>query len=272
MLTVTDLTVCRGGRPVLENVSFSLPAGQLTAVLGLNGAGKTTLLKAILGFCPKAGGSVTAEGRPLDRMSPADRAKKLAYVPQIYDGGFHYPVEEFVSLGVTAYLGAFSQPGRDSLERAEKILRSLDCEHLLGRSMEKLSGGERRMAYLARAIMQDADFLLLDEPVSSLDFSRQHQFLSALRRYIARRQAGCLVTIHAPELAYTYGDRILIFHEKRLLADLRREEPDFCGRLARTLGQLYGPALRVGFQEDGLVLGWREEAVPPDIFDISPQE
>ena len=67
MLTVTDLTVCRGGRPVLENVSFSLPAGQLTAVLGLNGAGKTTLLKAILGFCPKAGGSVTAEGR--DRKS-----------------------------------------------------------------------------------------------------------------------------------------------------------------------------------------------------------
>ena len=162
-------------------------------------------------------------------------------------------------MGVTAYLGAFSRPGPDCLRQAEEILRSLDCGHLLGRSMERLSGGERRMAYLARAILQDADFLLLDEPVSSLDFSRQHLFLSQLRRYINRRQAGCLLTIHAPELAYAYGDRILIFHERKLAADLRRGEPDFDCRLEGALRQIYGPALRVSFQDGGLVLGWRGE-------------
>ena len=155
MLTVDHLSVRLGGRPVLEDISFALPTGQLTAVLGLNGAGKTTLLKAVLGFCPRSGGTVSVDGRSLDQMHPADRAKRLSYVPQRYDGGFRYPVEEFVSMGVTAYLGAFSQPGRDSLERAKDILVSLDCGHLLGRSMEKLSGGEQRMAYLARAILQN---------------------------------------------------------------------------------------------------------------------
>ena len=111
MLRVDHLTVCRGGRLVLDDVGFALEPGQMTAVLGLNGAGKTTLLKAVLGFLPRRAGEITADGQPLDRLSPADRAKKLAYVPQRYDGGFRYRTEDFVSMGATAYLGAFSRPG-----------------------------------------------------------------------------------------------------------------------------------------------------------------
>ena len=95
-------------------------------------------------------------GVPLARMSPAERARRLAYVPQSYDGGFRYTIEEFVSMGVTAYLGAFSRPGRDSLRRAEEVLIRLDGRGLIGRDMDRLSGGERRIAYLARAVMQDA--------------------------------------------------------------------------------------------------------------------
>lgn len=256
MLTVEQLTVRRGGRTVLENISFSLAAGQVTAVLGLNGAGKTTLLKAILGFVPRQAGEITADGRPLDRLSPADRAKKLAYVPQTYDGGFHHRVEDFVSMGVTAYLGAFSQPGREDLRRASDMLRQLNCGHLVGRSMARLSGGERRMAYLARAMMQDAGCLLLDEPVSSLDLSRQHLFLRRLGRYVQQRRAGCLATIHAPELAYAYAPRIMIVHQGRILLDLRREEPGFEEALAQGLGTMYGPGLRTDFRDGLLALGW----------------
>lgn len=256
MLNVEGLTVNRGGRRVLEDVSFALPPGQLTAVLGLNGAGKTTLLKAILGFCSRAGGRLTADGCELDRLSPADRAQKLAYVPQRYDGGFRYCVEEFVSMGVTAYLGAFAQPGRDSLSRAEEILSGLGCGHLIGRSMDRLSGGECRMAYLARAILQDASYLLLDEPVSGLDFSRQHAFLNRLRRHVEERRAGCLLTIHSPELAYAYAGRILILHENRLLLDAERSDPMFQEKLVAALRQVYGSALRVRFADGALWLGW----------------
>jgi len=258
MLNVERLTVRRGGRTVLEVVSFSLSPGELTAVLGLNGTGKTTLLKAILGFLPRQGGSITADGQSLNRMSSSNRARKLAYVPQLYDGGFSHRVEDFVAMGVTAYLGIFSQPGRDDLLRAEGILRELDCGHLIGRSMTKLSGGEQRMAYLARAMMQDADYLLMDEPVSSLDLSRQHGFLGSLRRYIRRGRAGCLLTIHSPELAFAYADRVLILHSHQVLLDASRAQEDFVPRLGAALEVLYGPALRWSVRDGALVLGWAE--------------
>lgn len=259
MLNVSHLTVFRGGQPVLEDVSFTLLPGEVTAVLGLNGAGKTTLLKAILGFCPRRSGTLTADGQPLDRLSPSDRAKKLAYAPQKGDGGFRFPVEEFVSMGVTAYLGAFARPGRDSLRRAEEILASLGCGHLVGRAMDRLSGGEQRMAYLARAMLQDAGCLLLDEPVSSLDLSRQHVFLSSLRQYIHDREKACLLTIHSPQLACAYADRILILHEKKLLLDVRPSDSEFAETLSGGLRQIYGPTLRVSFPDGALALGWRAE-------------
>ena len=256
MLSVENLTVYRGGRLVLDHVSFTLNPGEVTAVLGLNGAGKTTLLKAILGFLPRQGGTLTEDGKPLDQLSPAERAKKLAYVPQRYDGGFRYTAEDFVSMGATAYLGAFSQPGRKELARAEELLRGLDCGHLIGRPMDKLSGGECRMAYLARAVMQDADYLLLDEPASSLDLSRQHGFLGRLRDYVHRRRAGCLLTIHAPELAYTYANRVLILHDHRILMDEARDAANFDETLGQALRTLYGSALRVDTLDGALVLGW----------------
>lgn len=259
MLKVEHLTVCRDSHPVLRDVSFTLEGGQTAAVLGLNGAGKTTLLKALLGFIPKAEGSAEADGRALWRLSPADRAKKLAYVPQRYDGGFRFRTEDFVSMGATAYLGAFSRPGRDELDRARRILADLGCASLIGRAMDRLSGGEQRMAYLARAVMQDAAYLLLDEPVSSLDFSRQHVFLGHLRRYVRERQSGCLITLHAPELAYAYADRFLILHEGRLLLDLSREDGNFHSKLDAALHTLYGPALRTCFRDGALILGWADE-------------
>ncbi|MCM1441773.1 MAG: ABC transporter ATP-binding protein, partial [Roseburia sp.] len=167
-------------------------------------------------------------------------------------------VEDFVSMGVTAYLGAFSQPGQDDLRRAEGILRDLNCGHLVGRSMAKLSGGEQRMAYLARAVMQDADCLLLDEPVSALDLSRQHGFLGSLRRYVRSRQAGCLLTIHSPELAYAYAGRVLVLHNRQILLDALRDSADFDAQLSQALRTVYGPALRVSVLGGALVLGWDE--------------
>lgn len=256
MLSVEGLTVCRGGRLVLDGVSFALRPGEVTAVLGLNGAGKTTLIKAVLGFIPRQGGRLTADGQALDKLSPSARARKLAYVPQSDEGGVSYRTEDFVSMGATASLGAFARPGREELRRAQDILRALSCGSLIGRSMAALSGGERRMAYLARAVMQDAAYLLLDEPAASLDFSRQHSFLGSLRGYVRRRGAGCLLSVHAPELAYAYADRLLVLHDRRVLLDAGRDGARFEEELARALRTLYGPALRMEVWKGGLALGW----------------
>lgn len=256
MLEIRGLTVCRGKRLILENVSLSLPAGQLAGVLGLNGAGKTTLLHAILGFCPTVSGTIEVDGQPVKKLSAAARAKKISYVPQNYQGGFRFSVEEFVSMGVTAYLGAFSQPGKDSLTKAEAILERLGCPHLLGRSMDTLSGGEGRMAYLARAILQDSPYLLLDEPVDSLDFARQHGFLTSLREYTGEKGAGCLMTIHDPGLAYRYCDRLILIHRGGVLADIPIGGDGAQEALAENLKLLYGGQTQAEFYHGGLVMEW----------------
>lgn len=258
MLEIRGLTVRRGKRFVLENVSLSLPAGQLAGVLGLNGAGKTTLLHAILGFCPTVSGAIEVDGQPVKKLSAAARAKKISYVPQSYQGGFRFSVEEFVSMGATAYLGAFSQPGKDSLAKAAAILERLGCPHLLGRGMDTLSGGEGRMAYLARAVMQDAPYLLLDEPVDSLDFARQHGFLTSLWEYTGEKGAGCLMTIHDPELAYRYCDRLILIHNGGLLADISLGESGAPEALAEELKRLYGSQTRAEFYHGGLVMEWEQ--------------
>lgn len=253
MLEIRELTVCRGKRQILTNVSLSLSPGELVGVLGLNGAGKTTLLHTILGFCPFASGSVEVDDQPLVSLPAAERAKRLSYVPQSCQSGLRFLVEEFVSMGATARLGVFSRPGRESLDKAKAILAGLDCTHLLGRRMDTLSGGERRMVYLARAVMQDTLYLLLDEPVDSLDFSRQHGFLTSLREYIAWKGAGCLMTIHDPGLAYRYCDRLLLLHNGGVLADVSIGEEE---ALAQGLRQLYGCQTQVDFSEGRLILNW----------------
>lgn len=256
MLEIRGLTVYRRKRPVLNTVSLSLPAGELVGVLGLNGAGKTTLLHAILGFCPITSGAVEVDGQRLLSLPVAERAKRLSYVPQNCQSELHFMVEEFVSMGATAYLGVFSRPGRESLDRAKAIMTDLDCAHLLGRRMDALSGGERRMAYLARAVMQDAPYMLLDEPVDSLDFSRQHGFLTLLREYMKRKSAGCLMTIHDPALAYCYCDRLILLHGRRVLADISLDKPGSREALADSLGCLYGSRTQVSFNGGRLVMGW----------------
>ena len=257
MLKVEQLSVSLGRAPVLERVSACFAPGRVTAVLGLNGAGKTTLIKCIMGLLRPAGGTVTVDGIPAARLSASERAKRMAYVPQKYDGGFQYTVEEFVSMGVTAYLGAFSQPGRRALDRARETLEGLGCGRLIGRSVSRLSGGEIKMAYLARAILQDARYLLLDEPVAALDFSRQHLYLTRLRRYAEQRKVGAVMSIHDPALAWQYADHILMLHGRGVLLDVGLDEPDCRLRLEEAIHTLYGPQAHVSFDGADMRLTWR---------------
>lgn len=162
-------------------------------------------------------------------------------------------------MGATAYLGAFSRPGRDSLTKAAGILEGLGCARLLGRRMDTLSGGERRMAYLARAVMQDAPYLLLDEPVDSLDFARQHGFLASLRAYTGEKGAGCLMTIHDPGLAYRYCDRLILLHHGGVLDDVRVGEAGARQALGRGLERLYGGQTQADFLDGELILRWEQK-------------
>lgn len=247
-IEIEQMTVCLSKCPILQDITLTLEEGKVTMLLGANGAGKTTLLKAILGLIPLEKGTVAYNGKkwpaaPSFRFSPAERAKIMAYVPQHTSPLLRYTVEEFVLMGITPYLGWRNTPAKDHIQRMQSILTDMDLLPLARRSMDTLSGGERQRAYLARAMMQDTPFLLLDEPTASLDYARQHLFLEQLARMVAQSGKGGILTIHDPNLALQYGERFVFLHKGRLLGITSRDEADFPSRFEQLARIVYSPRI-----------------------------
>src|SRR5581483_2200482 len=173
-LAVEQLSVGYGGQPVLEDVSFSLPAGRLIGVIGPNGAGKTTLLKAILGLIPRASGRVTVAG-----MQATRRGGAIAYVPQRDSINWRFPatVADVVLMGRYGRLGWLRRPGPHDRAIATECLRQVGMADYAARPIAQLSGGQQQRVFLARALAQQPEVLLLDEPISGVDAPTQNTIL-----------------------------------------------------------------------------------------------
>ncbi|CRM69451.1 Hemin import ATP-binding protein HmuV [Pseudomonas sp. 24 E 13] len=230
MLRVEALHIRRAGKTVLADVTLDLLPGQVLGVLGPNGAGKSTLLSALCGELLPDQGKVWLGAQELKRLSGAQRAQRLAVLPQTSTLDFAFRVEEVVGMGRLPH-----QTGR---VRDEEIIRAAlhaaDAGHLSGRSYLALSGGERQRVHLARVLAQlwpgeAGQTLLLDEPTSMLDPLHQHTTLQAIRSF-ADRGAAVLVILHDLNLAARYCDRILLLeggrpHALDTPAQVLRPEP-----------------------------------------------
>ena len=168
-IEVKNLRFRYGARPVIGDVSFSAEKGELLAVLGPNGVGKSTLFRCLLGFLKPVGGEILVDGTELTAYSRRELAKKLAYIPQSHTPAFDHTVLDSVLMGMTAQLRVFEQPGQAQREKAMQMLRALGMEKLSSRGCMKISGGERQLMLLARALVQDASMLIMDEPTANLD-------------------------------------------------------------------------------------------------------
>ena len=188
MLVVHDLAFGYGSRIVGRGVAFSLGAGETLAVLGGNGCGKTTLFRTLLGLLPPLAGSVTIAGEDIARMSVGARARRLAYVPQQQTAGFAFTVEEAVLMGRVANIGWFAQPRARDRSAVNDALDRVGITHLAHRPITEISGGERQLALIARALAQGADILVLDEPTANLDYGNKLRGV-ARARTVARRRA-----------------------------------------------------------------------------------
>lgn len=255
-LCVENLSAWLGKREVIQQVSFSLEPGVI-GLLGENGSGKTTLIRAILQLGDKQKGKVILrqrEGTEKDRtaetkekikevelslLTSRERARYLSYVPQETSRAA-CTVEEFAVLGKTPYLGWLERPKASDYEEARNALSRLGILHLAKCRLDEVSGGERKTAYLARAGMQKADWMLLDEPTAGLDFKRQHLFLRSLSQYSKENGSGAMVTLHDPLLAKTYCDRILVLKDGRLQKDLRKTDKAFEEKFNEELDFLFG--------------------------------
>lgn len=207
-MTITGNNLAIGYRDHLvgSNIQIALAQGESLALLGPNGGGKTTLLKTLLGLLLPRGGSVALDGKPLSTFSVRERAKLIGYVPQVHTGTFAFPVEAVVLMGRTAHGSLFSRPSEKDRVVAHAALTRLGIAHLAERPYTEISGGERQLVLLARALAQEPRFVVLDEPTASLDFGNQGKVMQEIER-LTSAGLGVLFTTHDPNHALRVATR-----------------------------------------------------------------
>ena len=197
-----------GGRQALRDVTADFADRRVTAVLGGNGAGKTTLFRCLLRSIRPQKGRIFLDDRPTDGMTGTELAAKIAYVPQKCDAPQGMTVTDFVLLGTMRTLAVWSQPGKEQYRRADSALDRMELTGLRNARMDEISIGQRQMALIARALAQQAEILLLDEPVSALDFGNQRRFLD-MARQLKDEGHTVILSLHQPQLALDYADGLL---------------------------------------------------------------
>jgi len=198
------------GSPILNNINFEIEKGSLIAILGRNGCGKTTLLDCLLGLNEIKTGYIVVDGKRIDDYSPKEYAKKVAYVEQNINLNIDYTVYEFISFGRNPYIGLFESLSEDDDQIIRKYASLCHIDHLFNKSINKISGGERQLALICRALVQESEILIFDEPTSSLDFGNQYK-LFALLKELQKNGKTIIFTTHNPnQVAELLADVIVI--------------------------------------------------------------
>jgi manganese/iron transport system ATP-binding protein len=240
MLEVRSLAVDYRGLKALEGVSFKIEAGELVGIVGPNGAGKSTMLKAMLGLIPAASGMVKYEARPLKQQ-----LQKVAYVPQRSQIDWDYPITVWnvVMMGRTRHLGLFNSPCATTKALVKDALAKVDLLHLAKRRLGELSGGQQQRVFLARALVQQADLFLFDEPFTGIDKKTEEIILDIFTQL---RQEGKILLVgnHDWGEAIHRVDRLLLLNQ-RLIADGTPQQVMTSENLLQAYGAIvYKPELR----------------------------
>lgn len=214
---IKDLSFSYSSRQVLRNIEFSVDNGKFLSILGCNGVGKSTLFRCMIGLLPGYTGSIMIDGHDARRLSVREMAKLVAYIPQNTVPTFNYSVEDIVLMGTTAGIGTFRTPQKEETARAEWALEKIGISHLRKRCFHHISGGERQLAVIARALAQNTKILMLDEPTASLDYGNQMLVLTQARA-LADEGYTVIQTTHNPEHSYMFSDRVLALKGGRILA------------------------------------------------------
>ena len=193
-------------------------SARMTAIVGPNGSGKTTLLKCISAILPIGRGSLSIDGRDVASLREDERARLIAYVPQEHTSAFNYTVRDFVLLGRAAYVGFFSTPSASDVRIAGEALEYVRLSRYAERPVFQLSSGERRLVLIARALAQDTDTLILDEPTSFLDPKHEVELLELARKLAEEKKKTVLVTLHNLDMAVKYSDTMVFMKNGGIVA------------------------------------------------------
>ncbi|WP_050003637.1 ABC transporter ATP-binding protein [Thermococcus eurythermalis] len=246
MLRVEGLSVSYGGKDVLKGVSLELKSG-VGCLLGPNGAGKSTLMKCIAGIL-RPRGRVILDDTDLLELPERERARLVSYSPQEFSVNFPYTVFEVVLMGRNPYVSPVTGPTTEDEKKALEALKALGIENLAERPFIELSGGQKRLAMIARSIAQDGRLFLFDEPTSFLDFRNQYLVLSAIREL--GRKKLVLISLHDPNQAFAFCDVVFLLKDGSLMAS---GDPKIV-MTSENLSELYGLPVAVGGVGDRIVV------------------
>ena len=210
-IEVRNVSFSYGERPVLRNVSFEAGEGEMLCVLGPNGVGKSTLFNCVLRILKPKSGEILLEGREVGDFSVRELARKIAFVPQSHAPTFNYSVFDMVLMGTTAHVGGISSPGAQEMKLAEDAIERVGIGHLKKRGYMQISGGERQLSLIARALAQQASLVIMDEPTANLDYGNQ-------LRILIRVKLTVIQSTHNPDHVFLFADRVLALIDGQVAA------------------------------------------------------
>lgn len=224
-LSAQNLVLNYSGQPIpekkatVQDISLTLREGEITCLIGPNGCGKSTLLKALAGILPPVSGTLELDRKPLSEWSAKALARCMTLLPQTPVAPDEISVEQLVSHGRFAWQGLFGRMTQADTDAIEDALQLTDMAHLRHRRFNHLSGGERQRGWLALALAQQADILLLDEPTTYLDPGHQIEMLELLSRINRDHRRTIVMVLHDINQASQYADRILVMQQGRMITD-----------------------------------------------------
>lgn len=223
LLELGDVSFSAEARVLLRPLSLTLRSRQVTGLIGHNGSGKSTLIKILARQQAPSAGRVIFEGQPIDDWGARAFARKVAYLPQYTPQAEGMLVRELVALGRYPWHGALGRFSKLDREKVEEAIDLTDIRGFADRLVDTLSGGERQRVWLAMLVAQDAEWLLLDEPISALDVAHQVEILSLVHRLSQQKGLGVVVVLHDVNMAARYCDEIIALHSGKMIA---RGTPD----------------------------------------------
>lgn len=212
ILEIKNAVCGYGSKSVIKNISTTVKSGEILCILGPNGVGKTTLFKTILGFLKLQGGEILLDGKNTKSWSKKQLARMISYVPQTHTPPFPFKVLDVVLMGRTAHIGMFSTPSKYDKEIAEAAINDLNISYLKDKIYTEISGGERQMVLIARALAQQSKILVMDEPTSNLDFGNQIRVLEQINN-LAKKGLGVIMTSHFPDHAFLCSTKVALMQK-----------------------------------------------------------
>lgn len=234
-------------REVLANISLTVEEGGVLALLGPNGSGKTTMLKLMLGLLKPSAGSICLSGRDIRGIPHRELARLVAYVPQVHKESFAYRVSDVVLMGRMPHTSFFSRYGELDRLIAREALEKLAIDHLAERPYTEISGGERQLTLIARAMAQGALTFVMDEPTNGLDYGNQVRLLENLKN-LSREGYTFIFSTHHPDHAMAIADRVVMMRDGAIIHDGATDETVTPANLEK----LYGVDVRLFSVEEGV--------------------